>query len=83
MVSALVAGDRDGALTYLSPAAQQKYEPVFDVLLPFMTDIVGSFSELQRVSMSAAINRTIDDRNRIFLIYFLRDADGVWRIDSM
>ena len=53
-----------------------------------MPDIVASFSPLQRVSLSPAIgeyavNRTIDGRDRIFLIYFLKDADGVWRIDAM
>ena len=30
-----------------------------------------------------AISRTIDGRDRVFLIYFLKDSDGVWRIDAM
>ena len=61
---------------------------MFDALLPHMPEIVASFSPLQRVSLlpdigEYGINRTIDGRNRVFLIYFLRDTDGVWRIDAM
>ena len=88
MLAALIAGDKETALTYLTPGAQEKYAPVFDALLPHMPEIVASFSPLQRVSLlpdigEYGINRTIDGRNRVFLIYFLRDTDGVWRIDAM
>jgi hypothetical protein len=67
---------------------QAKYGPVFEALLPNMPDIVASYSPLQRVSLAPeigeyAVSRTIDGRNRIFLIYFLRGSDGVWRIDAM
>ena len=86
--AALAAGDKEAALTYLTPGAQQKYAPVFDALLADMPTIVASFSALQPVSLSPsigayAINRTIDGRDRIFFIYFLKDADGVWRLDAM
>lgn len=30
-----------------------------------------------------AVNRTIDGVNHVYLIYFLPDADGIWRLDSM
>jgi len=30
-----------------------------------------------------AVNRTIDDERYLFLVYFLRGVDGVWRLDSM
>ncbi len=29
------------------------------------------------------IGRTINGVKQIFFIYFLRDIDGVWRLDSM
>jgi hypothetical protein len=65
MTTALAAGDKETALTYLTPGAQDKYGPVFDVRLPQMPSIVGSFSSLQRVSPAPdigeyAMNRTID-----------------------
>jgi hypothetical protein len=75
-------------MQYLNVQAREKYGPVFDALLPDMGQILGSFSDLQTMTVDSAvgeyaINRTIDGVNRIFLIYFLRDGDGVWRVDSM
>ena len=88
MNGALIAKDKARALRYLNPQAQVKYAPVFDALMPHFPAIVSSYSSLQRVDVSEeigeyAINRTIDGVNRIFLIYFLKDTDGVWRLDSM
>ena len=50
--------------------------------------IVASFSALQRVSLSDgigeyAMNRIVDGENRLFLIYFSRNGDGVWRLGAM
>ena len=75
-------------MQHLNKQAQEKYGAVFDTLLSSMLQIMGSFSNPQTVTVSGeigeyAINRTIDGVNRIFLIYMLRDVDGVWRIDSM
>jgi hypothetical protein len=88
MNTALVAGDKAKAMTYLSPGAKEKYGPVFDKLMPNMAAIVASYSTLQRASISAyiaeyAINRTISGVNRIFLIGFVQDENGAWVIDSM
>jgi Big-like domain-containing protein/glucodextranase-like protein len=88
MNNALVAGDRDGAMVYLNFGAQRKFGPVFDVLMPFMPQIVASYSPLVRSSLSSSIGeygvvRVFNGQKRLYLIYFLRDADGVWRIDEM
>ena len=88
MNNALVAGDKAKALIYLNTSAQTKYAPVFSALLPTMPQIVASYSPLQRFSISSdigeyAVNRVLQGVNRIYLIYFLRDTDGVWRIDSL
>ena len=88
MNSALVAGDKATVLSFLNNQAKEKYGPIFDVLLPDMPAIIGSYSAAQTMSITQdigeyAINRTIDGVNSLFLIYFLRDVDGVWRLDSM
>ena len=88
MSTALAAGDKSTAMRYLDVSAQQKYGPVFDALLPNMPQIVGTFSALQSVTLSGglgeyAVNRTINGENRLFLIYFGRNGDGVWRLGSM
>lgn len=88
MNNALVAGDKPGAMTYINASAQRKFGPVFDVLMPFMTEIVASYSPLARSSLSPSIGeygvvRTFNGQKRLYLIYFLLDSDGVWRIDEM
>lgn len=88
MNGALVAQNKLQALAYLNRSARLKYEPVFNALLPHFQSIVASYSALQNVSVTSltgeyAINRVIDGVNQIFFIYFLRDPDGVWRLDSM
>lgn len=88
MNGALSAGSPTQTSTFLTAAAQAKYGPVFETLLPRMNDIITSYSPLIRVSLSTdigeyAINRLIDGRNQIFFIYFIKDEDGVWRLDAM
>ena len=88
MNGALTAGDKAGALSYLSHSAKIKYDPVFDALMSEMSQIARSFSSPKRVSIGDdlaeyAVNRVIDGVDRIFLISFVRDSGGVWRIDQM
>jgi hypothetical protein len=88
MNNALLAGDKAGAMSYLTRSAKNKYGPAFDVLLPYMTGIIGSYSPLKRASISGdigeyAVIRNDGGVNRLYFIYFSRDGDGIWRIDSM
>lgn len=88
MNTALLSGDKVTALSFLTVSAQRKYESVFDRLLPYMPQIIVSYSPLQRVSVSAdlgeyAIMRVIDGQLRLFLIYFSKDVNGMWRLDAM
>lgn len=85
---ALAAGNKDAAMRYLSDHGRQKYGPVFDTLLPFMPEIVASYSPLAESSIGDrlaeyAVTRMDGATRRLYLIYFLRDANGVWRIDGM
>ena len=88
MNSALVAKNKVQALRYLNSQAQAKYGPLIDTLMPYFPTMVASYSTLQRLSLSGnvgeyAVNRMVGGQNRIFLIYFVLDTDGVWRLDSM
>ncbi len=88
MNNRLVEGDIQGAGLYITPMAKQKYAAAFTVLAPHMAGIVSSYSPLQRVSVSPGIGeytvvREIDGRKHLHFIYFLRDTDGVWRLDAM
>jgi hypothetical protein len=86
--SALASQDTAQALQYFNAQGQVKYGPAVTTLLPQMPQIVGTFSQPQLLSVTGgvgeyAVNRIIDGVNRLFLIYFVQDVDGVWRIDSM
>ncbi|WP_306532630.1 hypothetical protein [Geobacter sp.] len=88
MHSALLANEQAKALQYIGEYSKNKYGRVFQQLSEDMPIILNTFSPLQRMSISGnigeyAVNRTIDGVNRIFLIYFVQDTDGVWRIASM
>jgi len=88
MNDALVKQDVATATQYLDAKAKEDYAPIFQELLPEMPRIVGSYSGLQPVSVRGdlaelAVNRTIDGVDRIFFIYYHREADGVWRLASM
>ena len=88
MNTALVNGDIATALLFIDSAAQQKYKPVWRALQPHMAEIVASYSPVRALSISEGIgeyglNRTINGEKRLFLIYFLKGADGVWRLNAM
>ena len=88
MNRALLAGDKATALTYLTPSAQVKYGPVFDALLPHMAEIIASYLPLQRVAVAEdmgeyAVTRLSDGQLHLFLIYFLKDEAGVWKLEAM
>lgn len=88
MNEALVHGDVSEAAQFLNESAKRKYLPVFEALKPQFAQIIASYSLPRRVSISEdigeyAIVRNFNGQNRLYLIYFLRDADGVWRIDGM
>jgi len=88
MHNAVAAGNKDAALASLSETARAKYGPVFDLLKDDYAQLMASFSVPSATAIDSdiaeyAVNRVINGESRIFLIYFMRDLDGVWRIDSM
>lgn len=88
MNEALVAGEKEAALQFLSGGAREQYGPIFDTLLPRMPEIVASYSPLRRSVASGSyseygVNRMIDGINRVFLIGFVTSESGQWLADSM
>jgi hypothetical protein len=88
MNNAVIAGDKPTALSYLSSSAQAKYGPVFDALKSSYQDIVSTWSAPMRGDIAGSIAEysvvTPKGTGRqVFLIYFIKGTDGVWRLDSM
>jgi hypothetical protein len=87
MTGALARGDIAAALQPLNARARERYTPIFQELAADMPWIVASYSVPQFVSegpgyLEYAVARLIDGETKIFFVYLLRDADGVWRMDS-
>jgi hypothetical protein len=88
MNSALIAGNKAEAMRYLNSAAQAKYGPVFDALIPGFASIAASYSSPATLTVGEnlgehAVTRNFGGTRRVFLIYYTRDTDGVWRLGSM
>ncbi len=88
MNGALAKSDVTTTGKYLNESAKKKYLPVMQALAPHMAQIVASFSPMARVSLSEnigeyAVTRDYNGKKRLYLVYFLRDMDGVWRLDGM
>ena len=84
----LAARDTTQALQHFNAQGRAKYGPVFSALLPDLSQIVASFSAPELLSITGevgeyAVTRMIGGVAQIFLIYFIRDTDGVWRLDEM
>jgi hypothetical protein len=87
MTDALARRDVEAALQPLNARARERYAPVFNELAADLPSIVASYSVPQFVSegpgyLEYAVARLIDGETKIFFVYLLRDADGVWRMDS-
>lgn len=86
--AALVSGDMAGALEHFMTQSRPRYAAIFGALAPQLPVIAEAFSTLQKVSTDEdiadyAINRTVNGSNLIFLVTFIRDKDGVWRLEGM
>jgi IPT/TIG domain-containing protein/glucodextranase-like protein len=86
---ALVARDKTAAMKFLNASAQTRYGRVFDALLASLPTVAGSVSAPERSKLTGSIGeyfvrrQAADGTTRLFLIYFVRDVDGVWRLDTM
>ena len=88
MFADLIAGRKNVAMQSLTGEAQRKYGPVFDALLPYVGEIAENYSELVRLSINPDIaeymvRRTGGDGMKIFIVSFLRDFEGNWKLNGM
>lgn len=86
---ALVAQDKVAAMKSLTVSAQARYGRVFDALLASLPAVAASLSAPERGVLTGSVGEYFVTRQapdgtlRLFLIYFIRDVDGVWRLDTM
>jgi hypothetical protein len=85
----LASGDTKAASHYFTAQGTERYGPVIDALRPHLSEIISSFAPIEMSSIDGgigeyAIKRTGQSgQSNLYFVYFLQDADGVWRLDSM
>ncbi len=89
MNSALMDRNHSLAVEYLiQEDSSEGYATTYYVLLPHMSEILGSYTAFNPITISMRfseylLNRDIDGVNRAFFIYFMPDTDGVWRLNNI
>ncbi len=88
MLDELSGGDVEGALAYFSDKSRDRYRDAFETLAYKMPQIVSGFSSLQSSNLGSeyaeyGVNRIINGENHLFFVYYLKDGQGIWRIQSM
>jgi hypothetical protein len=89
MNAAVARGDITAAQGYLTYAARKRYGPVLTALQPLYKELAATFSPLMRsrimdgLAEYAVVRPDASGIRQVHLIYFVQDADGVWRLDSM
>jgi hypothetical protein len=86
--AALARGDRDAVLRMIALADRARYQRVLDDLGP---DLGALASELQDLTLTVvrpgyatgSVVRVRDGVTEGFVLSFVRDADGVWRISGL
>jgi hypothetical protein len=86
--STLAAGDVQRAMIQLSITARARYGPVLTRIAPGLRAAVATWTLPQSGALGAEIaeywvQRTVEGVKRAYLIYLLRNPDGIWQLDSM
>jgi hypothetical protein len=88
MNSALLSGNVEESLLYIHPDSHYLYEPLFNALLPHMSEINSGFSDISRLSHGNSVSsylilKVVDNNAKTHIINYRRDSDAVWKIDSL
>lgn len=87
MKAALAAGNMSGAMAFITPGAQSRYRPGFEALGPDLSTIIESLPNIELLDMGQdsaeyVIVRPQNGQNRLYIIEFSRDANGLWKIQA-
>lgn len=88
MTDRLRVGAIDGALNLVSGGAYEKYRDIFLALQNDLSTVVDQLGMLSTATLGTEmaeilVIRSVGAEQKAFPVYFLRGADGIWRIDGM
>jgi hypothetical protein len=83
----LAAGDVEGSLAFFSDSAKGDYRELFTALTPVLPEIVQEMSDIELIECTrdAAIYDIRTVRKGVdysFQLLFIKDAQGIWKVDS-
>jgi hypothetical protein len=87
ITGSLRTGQSAAALKFLTEPIRPAFEAVFNALNGRFPQIIETFTGFGGISLgnelaTYAVRRDAGDITKIFLIEYMRDIDGVWRLDS-
>jgi len=87
MKAALTQGNVDGALNYFAQASRDEFGEIFQILAPQLPSLVSAMREITMIEITENtaeyyITRFQKGVDISYFIYFIRDEDGIWRIQN-
>jgi hypothetical protein len=85
---ALAQGDVEGALRLVAEPVRDSYRAVFQALGSDLPTIAATLTDLRLLSAQGELAETVtvrleDGEPHVYFIYFVPDADGIWRVRGM
>jgi hypothetical protein len=87
MKGALSQGNINEALNYFVTDSRGEYREIFELLIPQLPALVSAMREINMVEIKANMAEYYVKRFQrgvdiSYFIYFMRDENGIWRINS-
>lgn len=88
MFDELSKSDVFAAMEYFTSEAQTNYGPIFEQLLDQIDEVAANYTNPERISINEetaeyVVRRVGGNGDRVFVITFMKDEDGEWKINSM
>lgn len=86
--TALSVGDSSTALLSIGSSSRGYYGPVLEALSEHLAEIAGDLSGIEKIKITDdtaeyAVMTVVDGQVRTFVVTFIKDKDGIWRILSL
>jgi hypothetical protein len=86
--SALIAGNFDAAVKFISPSKRDTFEQAFTQLGSVSGSVMTGITDTTVISsgpnmMELGVNRMVDGKLRAYIVTLMKGGDGVWRISEM
>jgi hypothetical protein len=88
MFNELSDSDISSAMEYFTMEAQTNYGPIFEPLMDRIDEVAANYTNPERVSINEdmaeyVVRRVGGNGDRVFIITFVKDEEGEWKINSM